>query len=106
MAAPYAAGYRWFQNNDALDILSRRYVKFGRIRRLEPDAFQANGSGLRQVVEIGHVPVYAVATESDPPSLLLVLVQQMTVWRSIVGWLNLAILLSVLLPGVRGPQAA
>ena len=61
VSSGYAEGQVWFRNGEPIRLGRREYVRWGRLRRLDPDGFTAKGIGLVRVGEHGGVPLYAEA---------------------------------------------
>src|SRR5688500_2059320 len=45
----YAAGQQWYRDNDVIRVRGQNFVKFGRLRRVDPDGMRAAGNNLQQV---------------------------------------------------------
>lgn len=68
----YAESAAWYRNDEYVSLGGRRYARFGRLRRLDPDGFAARGREMVRVGEQGGVPLYAEGPDPEPPTVLWV----------------------------------
>jgi hypothetical protein len=71
--SPYAAGHQWYRDNDAVRVRGQGFVKFGRLRRINPDGMRTAGNDLLEIGKLGGVRVYVeVASGLERPGVIFV----------------------------------